>query len=917
MKPICVKMQAFGAYISEEIVDFTNLNKSGLFLITGSTGGGKTTILDAMCFALYGKATGGLRSWENMRSIGAPTELPTVVDYIFTLGDKEYRFYRSQVLYKSRKNNEIKIKGEYACYSKEDGQWQQLFSGAESKLTAYAENLLGLDCDQFSKVIVLPQGEFRKLLLSNSNEKGKIFEKLFNMGKWSQITGRIMGLADNLKKEADTYRIKREEIFHSHQVTSTQNLEDNLKDLRLQYKNTVADKEKTDKEHTLLQERLADMTSAQAITQQLAEISASITNKGKILQHTKVHLDKIANDCKQVPILNQQIKQLSEEKAKQQECLKKAERYHQLKQISNQLSTDISHSQQEQKICAENIETAKNNITVGEKYIEELSASLQGISALYAKLQILKETATKCKEIEAEKKSYEILNKNAEAALAEQEKARISLCTYNQSYTATENQLKSNMSATLAVTLKQGEECPVCGSVNHPHLAKATDLSGISLEERLKHLKGLKENAEGLLTEKTAIYKSCIALAQKSKEKITELTNTINLDNNSYYKTYNKDLEKTTQEIARAEKNTALLEKAKQRLAQRRTEYETARTNLEKATININNLSTKFASNTEEIIRLEKELTDHSTSKQEIAKAITQLTEKISQTENTVNGLQAEFNRLTTEQEKLKAEVNGLEEQRIAQDKALSILKEKGIVFAQTDYTELQQLVQSTKARLGEINSAVGGLSQKILSVERSLDHIKALEEKGADTERKYSSAQRLSQFLQGKNPLKIPIKNYVLGIMLDDILLQANQYLKDLSHGRYSLNRISERTTGNSLNGLELEIFDAEYGSNRAINTLSGGELFLSSLSLAFGLSDIVQGYSGGICIDSIFIDEGFGSLDNETIDTAMAALNSIHAMGRTIGIISHVEQLRNQIFNRIEVNSDSRGSSIRIICG
>ena len=193
----------------------------------------------------------------------------------------------------------------------------------------------------------------------------------------------------------------------------------------------------------------------------------------------------------------------------------------------------------------------------------------------------------------------------------------------------------------------------------------------------------------------------------------------------------------------------------------------------------------------------------------------------------------------------------------------------------------------------------------------QSLEQLDSLAKNSTEAEEKFSQISRLSQLLLGKNPLKIPLQQFVLGIMLDDILSCANRFFSMLSQGRYSLRRIVGNTGGNSFGGLDLEVLDANMGGARSIETLSGGEQFLASLSLAFGLSDVVQSYSGSVRLDSIFIDEGFGSLDQETLDTAMKALAQIQKMGRTIGIISHVSELKGRIAARIEVGRKPSGSA------
>ena len=208
MKPISITMQGFGSYIQSTTIDFSSLGENPIFLITGSTGGGKTTILDAMCFALYCKATGGRRSWSSMRSTAADDALSTSVDFSFQLGSEVYRFYRSQSVYYVRGSGRRDIREEHICYRLTDGlptdkqaQWELLVSGSETKVRDYAQRLLGLTCEQFSQVIVLPQGDFLKLLRANSNGKAEILQTLFATQMWSKITDKMKQHANMLSKE--------------------------------------------------------------------------------------------------------------------------------------------------------------------------------------------------------------------------------------------------------------------------------------------------------------------------------------------------------------------------------------------------------------------------------------------------------------------------------------------------------------------------------------------------------------------------------------------------------------------------------------------------------------------------------------------------------------------------------------------
>ena len=206
---------------------------------------------------------------------------------------------------------------------------------------------------------------------------------------------------------------------------------------------------------------------------------------------------------------------------------------------------------------------------------------------------------------------------------------------------------------------------------------------------------------------------------------------------------------------------------------------------------------------------------------------------------------------------------------------------------------------------------AVGKLEQTALAAKESLGRLRKLEEKGKKLEEEYGRTNRLAALLSGKNACKVPLHQFVLGVMLDDILSSANQFFATLSSGRYSLSRVVGATSGNALGGLDLEVIDAYTGGARAVETLSGGELFLASLSLAFGLSDVVQSYSGGVHLDSLFIDEGFGSLDEEALRQALRVLSSLGEGDKLVGVISHVSELKQNIERQIAVTRTPRGDS------
>lgn len=914
MKPIKLKMQAFGAYIERQDIDFRNLNKNGIFLITGSTGGGKTTILDAMCFALYGKSTGGLRSWENMRCIGAPDELPTFVEFEFDLNKKHYKFFRSQVLYKSRKTGETKIKSENACYKQEEDKWTEIISGAESKLNAQAENLLGLDCEQFSKVIVLPQGEFRKLLLSSSNEKGKIFEKLFSAEKWSQITGKIMGIADSFKKQADEYRIKKEEILHTSNSKDAQELYEKCRNLKSSLAEAKAASLAADKELAVTNSRLSELQKAKEVLEKLFVTENEIKALEQALNISEQALRLSELQVKELPKYNEKIKELSALCATLSENSKKLIRIDEINNeltLNNKLLSDTAISiEASENIFKKSVDRIKN----GEEYVSSLTKSLSALPMLYSKFNVLNDTKTKCEKLKTEELKFKEQKQILESLKKTSDNANTDVVNYAKEIEINESLIIKGSAAILADNLKDNEPCPVCGSLIHPKPAISRQNKESSAQNRLKELKILKKEAEKSAIEATSKYQTAVKLYESTAHNINEIKSSINKDNSVYYKTFDRELLNTAEEIKKCEAMNLQLQKAQKKLSELQKDKEDAVKLLEENKSKTKIVKSKISSLTDEMLRTKNSL-NCSMSSEETKQRLEIAKKEIKFNEDFIKNIQDKFTLAKADTATLKAKIQASNEQKKDLDAANSFYKEKNIIYSEEQLSKSFDESETAKKRLNEMNSLIGKLLQESTQLTDNLTRLNELEAKGAQIQIEYSHSQRLSQFLQGKNMYKIPIKNYVLGIMLDDIIRQANEYLSELSHQRYSLLRIEERTSGNSINGLDLNIFDAEYGDARGVQTLSGGELFLASLSLAFGLSDTVQSFSGGICIDSIFIDEGFGSLDSETIDTAMSALNNLRSMGRTIGIISHVEQLKMQIANRIEVNINNGKSQIKVL--
>ncbi len=1006
MKPISLTMQAFGPYLDAATVDFSRLGEHPIFLITGSTGGGKTTILDAMCFALYCRATGGRRSWGSMRSTSAPDDRATLVDFAFSLGGEEYRFCRSQAVHIVRGSGRREIREEHLCYKKEQGEWQLLLSGSETKIRERAQLLLGLTCEQFSQVIVLPQGDFLKLLRANSVHKAEILQTLFATKLWADVAKRCKTMAEEFSQKAGECRAARLSILEREGVETKEALEEknqqaehSLKEMQRQASVLQAELEKErillanakeleqkfqkkmtleqswkqlcGQEKTMEQKReiavlgrkmqqVFPYVQAWKAAEQEAAAKVRVQMQAEASQKEAeaayLNAEKVAGE---IPVWREQAAAWKQEWMQLQESYQNAVR---LDEISRQLheKQETIAQQKKQKEQAEvQYQTTKTRLKNGEKHVAQAQDDMQKLPHWLQETQKWE----KYQELFQGRREKEAAWKKAEEAFQEAERSRqkyaVQADAQRSKLEQEEARLRQDQAYSLASVLQEGEACPVCGSQHHPFPAKA---KGSYNAQQLELLRGsVQEQEQALRTwEQTANlakvkmeqcasdYQAQQALCQEislseeeleTQRKTAQMSLTSAQQAASRLEKYRKAMEQIQREqeqaqkakeeavemLGKLEKEAAVLQTSQEEILRQvgaagsMDEIKAKQTKLKKQ----EQQWTQKADDAEKRLALAKTAfavaqTEGSSAKlafQEAAEKTRQAKEAMERSVAQV-GLDPamDFQSFQRNEEELSAleqqitryeqERHTVEEQYRAYEAELEGKELPDVQGLAEKQTELQEQSQTMAQHLG-------GLLQQLEMGRQSLEQLDSLARNSTEAEEKFSQISRLSQLLLGKNPLKIPLQQFVLGIMLDDILSCANRFFSMLSQGRYSLRRIVGNTGGNSFGGLDLEVLDANMGGARSIETLSGGEQFLASLSLAFGLSDVVQSYSGSVRLDSIFIDEGFGSLDQETLDTAMKALAQIQKMGRTIGIISHVSELKGRIAARIEVGRKPSGSA------
>lgn len=898
MKPVSVTMQAFGSYLKRTTVDFCALGDNPIFLITGATGGGKTTILDAMCFALYCKATGGRRSWGSMRSANAPRDAETMVDFVFQLAGQTYRFMRSQSQYEARGTGALKTKETHACYQMEDGEWSLLLAGAESRVREKAEEILGLSCEQFSQVIVLPQGEFLRLLLSSSRDKAQMFQTLFATGRWERATRNLKEMAADLNGQAGELEAAKRSILEREGVETLSQLEERGILLRKEWSQAKTVREAAE---TALQKQNAALRTAEAMAERFAA-----------LEQQRARLNG----------LEQRRQEMTENRSRLAKARRAAGVY--------PYFTAFQAAQKEASIKQRAWETAKQRLALAQAEqkaaqeqlpeAEQYRVELPDLAKKEAQLQAARENARKLQDVQKRRLEgagrMEVLEKQRNEAQMRLQTAERRIADGNVYIENAQRQadalpelleraqclMDEDTAAAVASRLQEGSPCPVCGSVHHPHPAqpskrlkeaqetlerarKAADMLK-SARRRLEERRMQRETAREALSlcgEKIASLRSeqeaWASMERELLDKLGELHGITEIDR------------RLAEVRTLAARNAEAAKRIEERASASGSAQAAAKAAMEGAAQAFREAQAAAGAAEE---RLRQALAESGLEQHVDYAAMLLSPEQTAALEQTLQAYDTAVESARQQTELLRQELSG---------------REKPDLEAQRN---AQKDAQEAAAQAAQ---KVGALEQTTRAAEKSLARLRTLEEKGKKLEESYGRTNRLAMLLSGKNALKVPLHQFVLGVMLDDILSSANQFFATLSIGRYSLSRVVGTTGGNALGGLDLEVFDAYTGGARAVETLSGGELFLASLSLAFGLSDVVQSYSGGVHLDSLFIDEGFGSLDQETLDTAMKALAQLQDMGRTIGIISHVSELKNRIAAQIVVGKDPDGGSTAIV--
>lgn len=881
MRPIKLKMSAFGVYVKPIELNFEKgLHGENFFLINGATGSGKTTILDAICYALYGESSGGGRKGSMMRSEQADPTYKTEVEFTFSLRGNIYRIVRNPKYLRARMRGEGFTEEKASAEIWENGQ--KIYT---KDVSEYVKNLLQFNCEQFRQVVVLPQGEFKKFLLANSKDKQEVLNMLFNAEFFKRVEDELKIKASDAKKIFDTLTERKKNYLE--EIGGVE------EDLPTLIKKFSSELDAAQAQLKTLEAQFLDAQKKFSDGENLSKKFADLELKSRELYAAQKLLEKILG---QLSAAQKEFdKRKAEESLREELKLKAAE-------LAKKKSA-LKNLQTEQKNLNLAIDASKKSAAEVERLLNLKKKCDDLMLKLKTEAELLQDSPAKLKVAEQKLKD----SKNREKLLTEIKNLRVDisraekiLIAVQKSYDNLEKFLEnlrgrqiSRSAARLASTLEEGKPCPVCGAIHHPK--PATSTVEIPTDAQIK---ATESKFRALTEEKNLAEKNLAGLKSKLETKEKDLSNDATIMTVTATKV---EVEKISADVKNLERCRVRIKNGEKKIADTDQQLATAQIEDKKISGAEKNLRGIFEN-------MLKEFDAKYLSNPELLDA------EILSTQKKLNELNAAF-------QAAQENFNRLEKNLAAQKSTVeSAKKNKTEIAAQVegktspDISALKKNLDDTRAAHNSAIEAKTKLSTQIERLKNISEKISSVNKDLNFADKNFLMWKTLSDAASGKTS-KISFQRYYLATMFKEVIEEANNRLEKMSGGRYRFQNKEGVTDKRYAGGLDLEILDDYTGTARAVETLSGGESFLASLSLALGLAAVVQNNSGGIQLDTIFIDEGFGTLDTETLDFAMKALIELQKGGRLVGIISHVEEVKNLMPVRLDVFKTKTGSYAKFI--
>lgn len=1023
MKPLKLTMTAFGPYKEREVIEFTELDEHRLFVISGNTGAGKTTIFDAICFALYGEASGEERSDPRMlRSHFAEDHVHTSVELEFALHGRTYRIYRQMPHIKS--GNKTATGDRYELYETTGGQERPCVDRFHVKdINEKIERLIGLTKDQFSQIVMLPQGEFRKLLTSETENKEEILRRIFKTGLYKRFAERlnekrkearqhydkqtrerdiyIQNIPSSLpaRPEAPLFQILAQEYANTHQIL--EGLETEI----AHYVNEIEqNKNKQAEAVRAYQEKTAAYHRAKAVNETFQRYDEKRKKKAELdadvprIKEKEQRLQQ-AEKASHLDVYEQHVREAKQEEAAKKtalqtaiaaektasETLASAQSIYEKEEARNkereQLTRDIDrlngflptvrdldqkkaelsqltssqtkHTEEVAKL-EETLQKEKERKQKLDQAIKQLEQGIMTLPQQQQRLTELRDQCTVLRDALRLQKDIEQREKDVSEKQQQYETAQ-------QDYDRMEARWFEGQTSLIAARLHDGEPCPVCGSIEHP--AKASAHGDVPTKETLDRLKKEKERKEQAylgsrvrrddlrkqldeievtvreygfpMDDLQTQYDRRVAEGKRLKKDVDTL-----LQNQETLKQSKTDHEYAEKKIEQITEKKEKLEKA---LQEQKMTYETRKALYEQALKDI-------PEDLRSLERLQRHLKETERRKQQFEQQWKDAQEQRQKAQEGLATAKANVTNARAQQSEATEKVNkavrafedALQKAGFSDENAYKQARmpeadrhdlKKEIEAFHTERSNLASQIEELEKELqGQSRVDLETLSQEVARLEQAAEaarsalqssetykqeaeklkrNLSIASEKVKEAEADLQTVTDLHDAVRGHNARKMSFERYLQIEFLEQIVHAANERLRRLSNGQFYLMRSDRLEKRGKQSGLGLDVYDAYTGQTRDVKSLSGGEKFNASLCLALGMADVIQAFEGGISIETMFIDEGFGALDEEALNKAIDTLIDLQKSGRMIGVISHVQELKNTIPAVLQVQKTKEGHS------
>lgn len=1002
MRPINLKFAAFGPYVKVQEINFNDFKNDNLFMIAGPTGSGKSTIFDAIMFALYGESALETRETDTFFSDFAEPGTKSFVEFSFIIQQQEYRICRYPKQYREKlRGSGLKLEEQKAELFLPDGKILVKIS----EIRTMIEQIIGLNAKQFRQIVLLAQGEFKKLLLAKSSEREVIFRRLFNTETYLQMQQKLNQKLEDEETQVKELEAEQKSLFKQIGINLNDvTLNQAIMQLRADIKNDQQVIEEIEMEQSKIEKQIFELQKEKEmyilkvanqkrltlkeeryqhldnLTSTYLEIEKQISQHRKVLEYKEIfnqyhELEKLkveyTENQQQIEVVNQQYQKLIQQKIDIDETQVQKQlndKQNQLHKINGKIELSkpkiikqtklLELEQKSAKLLAniKNLQTKEldNNerISKYKKQIDEIRVNIETITKQQIDIAKLRDEQANIEQKLNNQLKVETLNNKHSRYNLEVNELIDQIGLLTSELTKIEIAKNQEQAAFIALRLEANKPCPVCGSKKHPSPAKyqvekTSSLNEVNLQDKLFQLETKKQKKlqdmaiiQGEINslkanESTAELKKNVGVIEEKIQKMNDelIKNQQLLSSKTELELLSEVVNKEQLEVTKQLHNLKLdLASQKSLIEQlnnevdKQTDYQSEINKLEVSVKDAESLIRKFQeklskvqSLNEQVIKFKTEI-KIKTAKQEENRLRIQSLKKvpikvnqilrdleIDSVELVIKIIEQDFSKEMKElynYQKEKADlISEINELRIE-------IENDGSNFSEVKIATLEQ---KTNQKEREIKKKTELSSQKRIK-NNTLLEIERINQKISDQSEIYNELKYLANLSDGGNQYFISFERYIMAVFFEEIISAANLRLQKMSNNRYLFIRQTDGQKRTTKRGLDLMIFDYFTGKKRDVATLSGGESFKASISLALGLSDVVRMQNGGIELETLFIDEGFGTLDSDSLESALDVLNELKQDGRLIGVISHVEELKQQIQQKINILPTKEGSEINL---